>query len=170
MWVQVNGNQGYVYFTLFLLTVKFKSMYVLIWIQNEWVEEMLRGTTGPDIKNTEKSTFPKIWDLDLRLRDGLGESKALVIKAVFAPVLLTVKIKKMLVFDRRSSFFTNSHQNGVCSMWGYRWEFRNPIQSKKIVSEALLAWIPGIPKKVSFPSCELQRFGSSCVLTYLERS
>ena len=129
MWVQVNGNQGYVYFTLFLLTVKFKSMYVLIRIQNEWVEEMLRGTTGPDIKNTEKSTFPKIWDLDLRLRDGLGESKALVIKAVFAPVLLTVKIKKMLVFDRLSSF-TNNHQNGVCSMWGYRWEFRQWIQEK----------------------------------------
>ena len=61
MWVQVNGNQGYVYFTLFLLTVKFKSMYVLIRIQNEWVEEMLRGTTGPDIKNTEESMFPKIW-------------------------------------------------------------------------------------------------------------
>ena len=168
MWVQVNGNQGYVYFTLFLLTVKFKSMYVLIRIQNEWVEEMLRGTTGPDIKNTEKSTFPKIWDLDLRLRDGLGESKALVIKAVFAPVLLTVKIKKMLVFDRLSSF-TNSHQNGVCSMWGYRWEFRQS-KSKKNVFGALLARIPGIPKKVSFPSCELQSFGLSCVLIYLEKS
>ena len=88
MWVQVNGNQGYVYFTLFLLTVKFMSMYVLIRIQNEWVEEMLRGTTGPDIKNTEKSTFPKIWDLDLRLRDGLGESRAMVTRAVFAPVLI----------------------------------------------------------------------------------
>ena len=27
-------------------------------------------------------------DLDLRLRDGLGESRAMVIRAVFAPVLI----------------------------------------------------------------------------------